>query len=190
VASGPDDKDVLIDELVGHLPRLRGFCISLTGSVSDGDDLVQSAYEKALGSIHQFDKTVNNGGGHSAAWLFKIARNHFLNDRRYQATRNRYLELVTPAEENASDGVFLSELRHETRRTLQAMNGLPEEQRTVLLLVAAEGFSYREAADILDLPSGTVMSRLSRARAALRDILGSSGPDADGGNANSAQNVR
>ncbi|MGB0749950.1 MAG: RNA polymerase sigma factor [Magnetospiraceae bacterium] len=135
------------------------------------DDLVQDVYEAALSKLDQFEGGATDGQGSSAAWLFRIARNRFLNDRRYQAVRNRHLALVKPIQGTSTDGVALSELRAEASRTLQAVGVMPEEQRAVLLLVAAEGCSYSKAADILGLPQGTVMSRLSRARQALKALL-------------------
>lgn len=160
----------LMEVLLSHLSRVRGFCIALAGSVSDGDDLVQEAYESGLNNLHTFTAGREELHQKSLAWLMQIARNRFLNQRRYQQVRSRHLHLVSGAEEQVLDGVVLAELRQETRQILEAIARLAEEQKAVLLL-AAQGFSYAEVSQVMDIPQGTVMSRLSRARANLKQLL-------------------
>jgi RNA polymerase sigma-70 factor (ECF subfamily) len=100
-------------------------------------------------------------------WMFKVCRNLWIDELRANEVRRRHATRAELAEEPAVSGeaVALGELR--LREVEQAMASLPDEQRMVLALVAVEGLSYREAAEVLDSPIGTVMSRLARARAAL-----------------------
>lgn len=168
-------------ELVAFLPRLRRFAVNLTGTRAEGDDLVQATCERALRHWRSWQP-----GTRLDAWLYRIARNLFLNDLR--ARRLRGTPLAIEAAEGIAgllpnvDGVRAAEQRFEIRSLQLALAELPEEQRSVLLLVAVEGFGYREAAEILSLPIGTVTSRLARAREALmvrleRDRGGSKRPD-------------
>lgn len=151
------------------LPRLRRFALMLTGTRADADDLVQATVERGLARLDQWV-----WGTSLSSWLFAIAHNLHKNQRRDAANRLRLLEahgrevdaMAESARERASDArATLADVR---RLVLE----LPEEQRAVLSLVAIEGLSYREAADLLDLPVGTVTSRLARARDALRAALG------------------
>jgi RNA polymerase sigma-70 factor (ECF subfamily) len=147
-------------ELLNALPRLRRFARSLTGNRHDGDDLMQSTVERVL------DKGVP-GNVELLRWMFKVCRNLWIDDRRAHQVRLRAHHEPELSEERVVSGetVALGELT--LREVERALAALPEEQRSVLALVAVEGLSYREAADILETPIGTVMSRLARARAAL-----------------------
>jgi RNA polymerase sigma-70 factor, ECF subfamily len=148
-------------ELTELLPRLRRFARSLAGSMADGDDLVQSALEKAL--THR-DSYVP--GTRMDSWLFRIIRNLAIDAAR---TRKRRPSV----ELDEADGIAVegadteAETRLMLRKTQDAIADLPEEQREVLCLVTIEGLPYKEAAGVLGIPIGTVMSRLSRARAAV-----------------------
>ncbi|MEM6488807.1 MAG: sigma-70 family RNA polymerase sigma factor [Pseudomonadota bacterium] len=153
----------LRDGIAALVPRLRRFAYVLTGNREEGDDLVQTACMKALDRQEQF-----HPGTRLDAWMFQIVRNQFLDERRRLARRG------TPAGGDALDLVSdegraaaAAEDRLRLARVRTAVAALPVEQREVLALVAIEGRSYREAADVLSLPIGTVMSRLSRARARL-----------------------
>jgi RNA polymerase sigma-70 factor, ECF subfamily len=149
-------------QLVALLPRLRRFARGLTGSADLGDDLVQASCERALVRRNQFAQ-----GSRLDSWMYRIMQNLWIDDRR---RLRRDAVAVDPAElarragseagEAPDDRLYLAEVRDAIAR-------LPEEQREVLLLVSVEGFSYRDAAEVLDLPIGTVMSRLSRGRLAL-----------------------
>jgi RNA polymerase sigma-70 factor (ECF subfamily) len=148
-------------ELTALLPRLRRFAAVLAGSQADGDDLMQSALEKALVQKHQFQP-----GTRLDAWMFRIIRNQMIDG--YRARRRRpTTDLDDAAHVVGDDGAHTAEQRLLLAQTRIAMDALPAEQREVLALVAIDGLSYREAADILDIPIGTVMSRLARARGAV-----------------------
>jgi RNA polymerase sigma-70 factor (ECF subfamily) len=160
----PPARDELIrQQMVALLPRLRRFALTLTRSAADAEDLVQATCERAIARLDTWiDGTALD------RWLFKIAHNLHLNQRRDAANRLRLLEAhgeelaaLPPGAADAENWTMLQEVR---RLVLL----LPEEQRSTLMLVAVEGLSYREAADILDVPIGTVTSRLARARDALR----------------------
>ena len=152
--------------LIGYLPRLRRFAIGLSGSVDEGDDLVQAACLKVLERYSQWQADTRLD-----SWVYKIILNLWI-DRRRSATHR----LSVPGDgiwEQIPGAPLLVELeaRQDLRRTWSAIKDLPEDQRQVLLLVTVEGFSYQEAADMLELPIGTVMSRLARARLALAKLV-------------------
>jgi RNA polymerase sigma-70 factor (ECF subfamily) len=163
----PHASDAFRRELVAMVPRLRRFALSLAGNRQDADDLVQAACEKALRNWAQFVP-----GSRFDSWMYRIVQTVWIDDRRRQAHRR---DPVDPAEISISDdglGASLPEDRMMLAQARAAMADLPEGQREVLALVAIEGLSYRETADTLGLPIGTVMSRLSRAREALLPRLG------------------
>ncbi len=149
-------------DLVALVPKLRRFAYSLTGNRQDGDDLVQAACEKALRNAAQFQP-----GTRMDSWMYRIIQTLWIDDRRRATRRGTTLD---PDDAHLSDegkAANLPEDRMMLAQTRAAMADLPEPQRAVLALVAIEGLSYREAAETLDIPVGTVMSRLSRAREAL-----------------------
>lgn len=154
-------------ELVALIPRLRRFAWSLTGSRDEGDDLVQASLLKALGALGQYEP-----GTRLDAWAFRIVRTGWLDRARFRARRPTVSD--PEALEALSDG-GLGERRAEGRLTLarvrEAMAALPPEQREALSLVAIEGLSYRETAETLGVPIGTVMSRIGRARARLSAMI-------------------
>jgi RNA polymerase sigma-70 factor (ECF subfamily) len=154
-------------QLAQLLPRLRRFAIALTGSIADGDDLTQDTVERALKSLHQWEP-----GTRLDSWMFRIAKNRFIDTRR--AARRSGL-VVTDAPEEASgvatDGVRAMESRLALQDVSRALGTLPIEQREAVALVLIDGASYREAADILDIPIGTLTSRIARARDALADLV-------------------
>lgn len=155
-------------ELVQLLPRLRRFAYSQTRSVQDADDLVQAACERALSRLDQFQP-----GSRLDSWMFTIMRNIWIDNVRSRARRPEFAN--TEATEGAIDQTFLSaqtEARSDLRRISGEMAKLPPEQLSVLTLVVMEGKSYQEASDLLGVPIGTVMSRLSRARSRLAACLG------------------
>ncbi len=154
-------------DLVTLVPKLRRFARSLVGNVQDADDLVQAACEKALRSIDQF-----RAGSRMDSWMYRIIQNLWLDSRRRDRTRGT---AVDPEDAHLSDegrAARLPEDRMMLAQVRSAMALLPQGQREVLALVAVEGLSYKETAEILDLPIGTVMSRLSRAREALLPQFG------------------
>jgi len=150
-------------ELLGLLPRLRGHALALTGKPDQADDLMQDTCERALSRWQQW-----NGTGPLGAWVLRILYNRWRDHLRADSIRG--------SETLTENGVMLvSEDRSgditELQQTLSAMEALSPEQRAVLLLVGVEGMSYRETAEVLDLPVGTVRSRVSRARSHLAEKL-------------------
>ncbi|MCC6077468.1 sigma-70 family RNA polymerase sigma factor [Pseudomonas sp. GCM10022188] len=152
------------------LPRLRRFALSLTRDAASADDLVQATLEKALGAWRG-----KRGDGDLRAWLFAILYRLFVDGQRRARRYARILALFGGEEERSPS----TEDIVSAHSTLEAFERLPAEQRALLTLVSVEGLSYREVGEALQIPIGTVMSRLSRARQALRALSeGSSGAPA------------
>lgn len=159
--------DMFRHDLVALVPKLRRFAYSLTGNRADGDDLVQAACEKALKGRAQF-----RDGTRLDSWMYRIIQTLWIDDRRRARTRGT---VIDPDDAYLSDdgkAAALPEDRMMLAKVRAAMDDLPEGQRDVLALIAIEGLSYQEAADVLAVPVGTVMSRLSRARGALLPKFG------------------
>jgi RNA polymerase sigma-70 factor (ECF subfamily) len=154
------------DEISSLIPRLRKFARVLTGNLADADDVVQASLEKAMRNIEQYE-----AGTRLDSWLFTIARNLWIDDRRLARNRNPHDDIDGLYELAGDDGVAEVEARDRQRAVRRAVDALPAEQRELVGLVMLEGFAYREAAAMLDIPIGTVMSRLSRAKAALAESL-------------------
>lgn len=160
----PDD--MTKQELIALIPRLRRFARALTGNMADADDVVQASLEKAMTSFNQWQL-----GTQLDRWLFRIARNTWIDDRRRAQNRMGHDDIGEMIDLAGDDGVATAEQSAEARMVRGAVDRLPPELRDVVALVMLEEFSYREAADMLDVPIGTVMSRLSRAKAALAKVL-------------------
>ena len=163
-------------EMIAALPKLRRFAFSLTGSPEDADDLMQMTIEKALLKADQFQP-----GTRMDNWLFRICKNRWIDawrktDRQARALeRNRDMfEVSHDGEKAAMQAIGLAEVR-------QAMAQLGPAQQQIIALVAIEGKTYQETATILQMPLGTVMSRLARARAALAKQLAKPVPSIPGG---------
>lgn len=156
----------LPQQLVALLPRLRRFAYSLTGSTDEGDDIVQSACERALNRLHQWQP-----GTRLDSWMFRIIQTTWIDRLRAKRVRGEDHDQDVLETLVGDDGRRLTESRLMLSRVRQAIARLPEDQRAVLVLVAVDGLSYREAADILDIPLGTVMSRLARSRRRLHELL-------------------
>lgn len=146
------------------LPRLRRLARTLAGQASDADDLVQIALERALARADQW-----RPGARLDAWVFGILRNAWLDELR---SRSRRARVFAPEEAGEHVGEASVERHSDALSVAAAMARLPEEQREVVALVLVEGLSYRETADVIGVPMGTVTSRLARARAALQTMLG------------------
>lgn len=158
-------------ELIALLPRLRRFAAGLAGNVHDGDDLVQGALTKALANAERWSP-----GTRLDSWMYRIIQNHWIDTVRSRKTRNDGAELEDADRYVSIDGARAADSAINADRVRQKIEKLPPEQRSVLLLVAIEGQSYADAAAALNVPVGTIMSRLSRARAALsRSIYGEEG---------------
>jgi RNA polymerase sigma-70 factor (ECF subfamily) len=146
-----------------HIPRLRRYARALTGDRAAADDLVQDTLERALSRFHLWRR-----GSDLRAWLFTIMHNIFVNQAR---SRMRYPH--DALDESAADALHYREPDWTDLRDIgNALERLPVEQRTVVLLVGLEQFTYEEAARVLQVPIGTVMSRLSRGRERMRALLG------------------
>lgn len=156
-------------DLIELVPRLRRFALSLAGNPQDADDLVQAACEKALRNQAQFQP-----GTRLDSWMYRIVQTLWLDDRRKARTRGVSVDPDDVVLGDDGKAASLPESRMMLERVSQAMATLPEAQRAVLSLVAIEGLSYKDAAEVLEVPLGTVMSRLARARDALLPMLGAS----------------
>jgi len=157
-------------ELAAVWPRLRRFAHALARNPADADDLAQTAAEKAFKSFHQFTP-----GTRFDSWLFRICRTSWIDtirSRRRRESREAPAEL---AEFIGHDPTAATEAAIDLVTAQAAMQRLPEEQREVVALILIDGFGYREAAEILDQPIGTVSSRLARGRTALLAMLGEGG---------------
>ena len=154
-------------QLVTMLPRMRRFARALSGASDRADDLVQSACERALRGAESFE-----AGTRLDSWLFRIIQNLWIDERRKVATRGVETAIDDDAAHEATDGARVMEARLAATSVLAAMARLPDDQRAVLALVCVEDLSYREAAEALSIPVGTVMSRLARARKALAAEMG------------------
>jgi RNA polymerase sigma-70 factor, ECF subfamily len=150
--------------LIQQVPRLRRYARALTGDRNSADDLVQDTLERALSRFHLWRE-----GSDLRAWLFTIMHNIYVNQIRSRIRRQHEALETEPAAEavRAPEPDWL-----ELRDLEAALARLPEEQRAVVLLVGLEQFTYEETARVLGVPTGTVMSRLSRARERLRLMLG------------------
>ncbi|MFU7528540.1 RNA polymerase sigma factor [Qipengyuania sp. ASV99] len=157
-------------ELIALIPRLRRFARVLTGNLADADDVVQASLEKAMMNLDQWQP-----GTQLDRWLFRIARNTWLDDRRRAHNRVAHDDIGEMIDHVGEDGIAVAEQQATMRMVRAAVDSLPREQRDVVALVMLEEYTYREAADALDLPIGTVMSRLSRAKAALAKIVAPQG---------------
>nr|WP_309291632.1 RNA polymerase sigma factor [Burkholderia sp.] len=154
------------------LPRCRSFAMRLTGNRYDAEELVQRACLRALERAHQL-----RSGTSPVSWVFSIIHSIWLNELRRRNHRDRLLLAWSDALlETVADPRSTSETGLAVRQIVDALERLPDSQRTALLLVGIDGLSYQEAAATLDIPVGTVMSRLSRARKAIRTAFETSGP--------------
>ena len=163
------------NELLPHVRALQTFAYHLTYNQEDADDLVQETYMKAYRFIDKYDEGTN-----AKAWLFKILKNAYINDYRKkvkQPTKVDYEEIVAYHDTDDDRISGYSDLREEIFLNMMgdevtsAINSLPIDFRTVILLCDIEGFTYEEIASIIDVPIGTVRSRLFRARNLLKEKL-------------------
>jgi RNA polymerase sigma-70 factor, ECF subfamily len=153
-------------ELVILLPRLRRFARALTRNPHDADDLVQLAVERALARAHQMRPDAALAG-----WVFGILRHAWIDEQRVRARRER---VFAPEESGQNVGDAGQGAQVERLSVQDAMARLPQDQCLAVALVLIEGLSYKEAAHVMDVPIGTLTSRLARAREALQAMLGES----------------
>lgn len=145
-------------------PRLWRYALALTSRRDWAEDLAQKACLRALEKADSFQ-----AGTHVDRWVFRLARNIWLNELRAQLVRQA-AGLVAVEDVDLPDQSPATETNIFAREMLSRVNALPEAQRETLLLTYVEGYSYKETAEILEIPIGTVMSRLATARRALADL--------------------
>lgn len=147
------------------IPSLRRYARALVRNHATADDLVQDCLERAVSRWHQ-----RRSEGDARPWMFTILHNLAINQFRQGVNRGSHVT-IDEADEKALGVEPVQEQGLLYRDVLEKLAELPEEQRSVLLLVAVEGLSYADAAKVLDIPVGTVMSRLSRARERLQQAM-------------------
>ncbi len=145
-------------EIVAMLPRLRRFARTLTRNSHDADDVVQIAVERALTRLGQWQRDKRLDG-----WMFTIVKNAWIDEIR---SRKRHDEVLL-----ADEAAATQQDPQDALSIRAALSRLPDEQRLAVSLVLIEGLSYKEAAEVLDVPIGTLTSRLARGRAALQAAL-------------------
>lgn len=164
--SGIADRESVRVRIVAFLPRLRRFCTVLARNEDRGDDLMQATVERALARIDQWQP-----GSSLESWMFRIAQNIHIDEVRAQARRGTSVDIDEAIALVGEDGRAIVEGRSDLEKARSAMALLPDEQRALMALVVLDGRSYKEAAEILDIPIGTVMSRLARARQSIDRAL-------------------
>lgn len=151
------------ERIVALLPRLRRFARSLSRNQHDADDLTQVVVERALRSLAQF-----RPGASLSSWMFGIMKNAWIDDCRARARRG---EVALPEDSGEHPAISPGDADLSLWSVSEAMGKLPEEQRLAIALVLVEGMSYKEAAEVLEIPIGTLTSRLARGRTALAAAL-------------------
>lgn len=168
-----DEGTTLHAELLELLPALRRYAYSLCGSTADADDLCQDTIERILSKGVPEEVLL-------AKWAFRICRNLWIDQYRAARTRQQATDNPVLQEQNISDGSRRTENEIQLQQVQNAMQQLSEEQRSILSLVTVQSMSYQDVADVLDVPVGTVMSRIARARASLSNYLHARQPLAPG----------
>lgn len=156
----------ILDEIEAAIPALRRYALALTRDRVTADDLVQDCLERAVSRRHRWRRE-----GPVQAWMFRILQNLWRDELR-RRPRRAHLVAVETLEAQAPPVSGGQEAHLALADVHRAMGRLPEDQRAALLLVAVEGLSYDEAAQVLGIPRGTLMSRLARARTSLRSLTG------------------
>jgi RNA polymerase sigma factor (sigma-70 family) len=173
--SEKEKNEIFNDEFLPHINSMYNFGYRLTLDRDDAKDLVQDTYLKAFRFIESFQKGTN-----AKAWLFRILKNSFINDYRKKTkepSKVDYQEVETYYNSEDVDRQITPDLRVESLQDMigdeisNALNSLDVDFRTVIILCDLEGFKYEEMAKILDIPIGTVRSRLHRARNLLKEKL-------------------
>lgn len=159
--------DRFSDDLIALLPNLRRFALSLCRRGDVADDLVQITAERAFAARDRFDPTTRLD-----AWLFRILRNAWIDHARRVNTQGVTVDIADAPDAAVVDGVRDMEAVLTLRKAEAAIADLPEDQREVMMLVCVDELSYREAAEVIGVPIGTVMSRLARARLAVAAKMG------------------
>jgi RNA polymerase sigma-70 factor (ECF subfamily) len=150
-------------EIAALLPRLRRFARTIAWQREDADDLVQAGVERALMQSGQFQP-----GTRLDSWLFRIMKNAWIDEVRSRIRRDR---VFAPEEAGEHVGDDYAEAHQQSMAIRKAISLLSDDHRIVIGLVLVDGLSYKEAADVLEIPMGTLTSRLARAREALQGLL-------------------
>ncbi len=150
-------------DIAALLPRLRRFARSITFHREDADDLVQTALERALGRSDQWE-----AGTRLDSWIFRIVKNAWIDEVR---SRKRRDQVFAPEEAAEHMGDNFAEAHQQRMAIQKAMSMLSDDHRVIIALVLVDGMPYKEAADVLEIPMGTLTSRLARAREALQGLL-------------------
>jgi RNA polymerase sigma factor (sigma-70 family) len=158
-ALSDSQKELLLTELSG----LRKFCYSLTGNAADADDLLQMTVERVLKKGMPED-------AHVAKWAYRVCKNAWVDELRSRVVRQKHLSSVDEHSYEAPSAEQVASGERQIAAVVRDLERLPDEQRLALTLVAIEGKTYSEAADILEVPIGTIMSRIARARKQLVEI--------------------
>jgi RNA polymerase sigma-70 factor (ECF subfamily) len=153
----------LHNEIAALLPRLRRFARTIAWQHEDADDLVQAGIERALVQSAQFAP-----GTRLDSWLFRIMKNAWIDEVRSRIRRDR---VFAPEEAGEHVGDDYAEAHQQSMAIRKAISLLSDDHRIVIGLVLVDGLSYKEAADVLEIPMGTLTSRLARAREALQGLL-------------------
>ena len=159
----------MADLLDVHVPSLRRYAFALTRDHASADDLVQDCLERAVSRWR-----LRRHDGDLKAWLLTILRNRFIS--LYRQGRTRGASVSLDAAGHVPSGLPHPDAMHAIRDILAALDQLPEEQKSALLLVGVEDLSYEDAAKVMGVPQGTIMSRLSRGRERLRMLLATDAP--------------
>ena len=162
----PDD--IVKTDMIRLLPKLRSFALRLCRNPDQADDLVQTTCERAIRSLDQFDPATRLD-----SWMFRIMQNLHFNTVRDSANRARLFDLAMTDYDESYDGVQAAASSLELQKVQRFIGELDDDNREVLLKIAIEGRSYKDVADELGVPIGTVTSRLARARLKLREFLDS-----------------
>ncbi|MDF1598218.1 RNA polymerase sigma factor [Mesorhizobium sp. YIM 152430] len=164
MTSPPND---IGDQLIAFLPNMRRFALSLSRAPDIADDLVQQACERALANAASFEP-----GTRFDAWIFRIIRNLWIDRTRRQKTAGPSEDVYERQDLVGEDGQQVVDARQALTSVKEALDAMPEEQRAIVMLVCVDDLSYRDAAEVLGVPIGTVMSRLARARKRLAEMTG------------------
>jgi len=168
VKTDKDAADLRVN-LDSYVEQLQRYAFALTASRDRAQDLVQNCLVRALANSHRFVPGTN-----LRAWLFTLLHNLYVSEVRSQSRRGDHLSVSDLGDDAVADGGQLVHV--EFRDMVASLGALDPDQRAVILLVGVEGLSYKEAAEVLGVPIGTVMSRLSRGRETLRNLTDGVGP--------------
>ncbi|WP_420412995.1 RNA polymerase sigma factor [Roseibium sp.] len=161
-------EETLKAEMIRLIPKLRSFALRLCRNPDQADDLVQTACERAIRSLDQFDPATRLD-----SWMFRILQNLYFNTQRDTANRARLFEKAMFDYDDTFDGQRAAVSSLELQQVRRFIEQLDDDNRTVLMMIAVDGRTYKDVAEELQVPIGTVTSRLARARLKLRDWLNS-----------------